>query len=77
MASEQSPLLGSEETAEADHNLIYSRFSPRRKHTIVALVAWAGFIPCATILLPVRGLSTWGRLTARRHDFFLFSTRVT
>jgi len=48
MTSEQSPLLASEQAAEADHNLIYLRFSPRRKHTIVALIAWAGFVPCTT-----------------------------
>lgn len=45
MATEQSPLLATEEAAEADHNLIYSRFLPRRKQTIVALIAWACFIP--------------------------------
>lgn len=47
MTTEQTPLLASE-AAESDHNLIYSRFSPRRKRTIVALIAWARFIPCTT-----------------------------
>jgi len=45
MTTEQSPLLASEAAAEAEHNLIYSRFSPRRKRGIVALIAWACFIP--------------------------------
>lgn len=46
MTTEETPLLASEAATEADHNLIYDRFSPRRKHTIVALIAWSGFIPC-------------------------------
>ena len=55
MATEQSPLLAPETAAEADHNLIYSRFSPRRKRIIVALIAWACFIPCMSFLLFVQG----------------------
>ena len=54
MATEQTPLLASEAAAEADHNLIYDRYSPRRKGTIVALIAWACFIPCTSFWLYVR-----------------------
>lgn len=57
MTTEQTPLLASEAAPEADHNLIYSRFSPRRKHTIVALIAWTCFIPCTALSLLIRGYS--------------------
>jgi len=48
MTTEQTPLLASEAAAEVDHNRVYDRFSPRRKLTIVALVAWSSFILCTT-----------------------------
>ena len=54
MATEQSPLLASEAAAEAEHNLIYSRFLPHRKRAIVALVAWACFIPCMSFHWPFK-----------------------
>ena len=54
MATEQTPLLASEAVVEANHNVIYDRFSPRRKGTIVALIAWTCFIPCATLWLFAR-----------------------
>lgn len=54
MTAEQAPLLASEAAAEADHNLIYSRYSPRRKWTILALIAWASFIPCTFFVLSAR-----------------------
>ena len=46
MTAEQTPLLASEAAEEAEHNRVYDRFSPRRKLTIVALVAWSCFILC-------------------------------
>ena len=57
MTAEQTPLLASEAAAEANHNLIYDRFSPRRKGSIVALIAWACFVPCRTLQLFFRILS--------------------
>ena len=73
MTSEQSPLLASEQAGEADHNLIYLRFSPRRKHSIVALIAWAGFIPCASQSLFVQVCPR----VADRPRWYDFFTRMT
>lgn len=42
MSTEDSPLL----TPGSDHNAIYDKFSTCQKRTIVALVSWAGLIPC-------------------------------
>ena len=54
MTTEQTPLLASEAAAEADHNLIYDRFSPRRKGSIIALIAWTCFIPCRALRLSIQ-----------------------
>ncbi|KAF5349698.1 hypothetical protein D9756_008833 [Leucocoprinus leucothites] len=38
MASEETPLL------QDDHKHIYERFSPRKKHLLVAIVSWGGLV---------------------------------
>ncbi len=43
MSSETIPLL--EEASSDDCEDVYSRFSPARKRTIVALVSWSALLP--------------------------------
>lgn len=43
MFTEDSPLLAA---PGPGHNAIYDKFTRRQKRTIVALVSWAGLIPC-------------------------------
>lgn len=47
MSTEETPLLlpDPDQVAEEEHNVIYTKFSPRRKKTIVVIVSWAGFLP--------------------------------
>jgi len=59
MTTEQSPLLASETAAEADHNRIYDRFSPRRKLIIIALIAWSRFILCTISWLFILLVQPW------------------
>lgn len=48
MASEETPLLhdDTEIAAINAHEAIYSRFSNKTKHIIVALVSWSAVLPC-------------------------------
>lgn len=45
-ATEASPLLP-DVPVDPEHELLYRRFSPQQKRGIVAVIAWAGLIPCA------------------------------
>ena len=54
-ANEESPLLTGSPSSSSSysgdpelvkHELLYQRFSPEQKRAIVAVIAWAGLIPC-------------------------------
>lgn len=42
MLTEETPLLEEQQ----NHNTVYDRFSRSRKRVIVAVVSWAGLLPC-------------------------------
>lgn len=44
MSTEESPLLASH--SEVDRNAIYEKYTTYQKRIIVALVSWAGLVPC-------------------------------
>jgi hypothetical protein len=57
-ATERTPLvrgLSVEEQEQQVHNLVYDRFTPKRKRTIVAMCAYGSVVPCAYSILPSTG----------------------
>lgn len=46
MSTEETPLL----EGQQNHNTVYDRFSRSRKRVIVAVVSWAGLLPCKRYL---------------------------
>ena len=47
VATEESPLLAPSSNPEIlKHDLLYQRFSPSQKRTIVALISYGAVIPC-------------------------------
>lgn len=48
MSSEETPLL----VEQRNHNAVYDRFTRRQKRVIVAVVSWAGLLPCTSLILP-------------------------
>jgi hypothetical protein len=57
-ATERTPLvrgLSVEEQEQQAHDLVYDRFTPKRKRTIVAMCAWGSVVPCAYSILSPMG----------------------
>jgi hypothetical protein len=57
-ATERTPLvrgLSVEEQEQQAHDLIYDRFTPKRKRTIVAMCAWGSVVPCAYSIVSPTG----------------------
>jgi hypothetical protein len=57
-ATERTPLvrgLSVEEQEQQAHDLVYDRFTPKRKRTIVAMCAWGSVVPCEYSILSPAG----------------------